>query len=262
MSQNRNFLNYSGGQQGGRQAAGQSQGWGGDAYAVPVSQADPETRADFIRKTYGHLIGALCALFGIELLIFGLVPEQTLMGVIGWALSGWMWAVVLVAFFAVSWLARSWAESGTSRGMQYAGLGLYVVAEALILVPMLFIASRFGGENVIPTAAIVTGLMVVALTAFVFITKADFSFLRGALMVGGLGAMALIFASIAFGFSLGIFFTVAMIVLLCGYILYDTSNILHHYPPGAHVAASLALFASVATLFFYVLRLLMYLNQE
>ncbi|MEM6329409.1 MAG: permease, partial [Planctomycetota bacterium] len=38
---------------------------------------------------------------------------------------------------------------------------------------------------------------------------------------------------------------------------YDTSNVMHHYQPGQHVAASLSLFASVALLFWYVVRLLM-----
>ena len=244
------------------QSPSNNPGWGGDAYAVPVSESSAETRADFIKKTYLHLVGALMALAGIDFLILTAVPEATLMSAVQWAVSGWTWLLVIGAFMAVSWVARSWAESGSSQAMQYVGLGVYVVAQALIFVPLLFIASRFGGENVIPTAGIVTALMVVALTAFVFITGADFSFMRGFLMIAGFGALALIGASVIFGFSLGIVFTVAMIVLLCGYILYDTSNVLHHYLPGQHVAASLALFASISTLFFYVLRLLMTLNQE
>jgi FtsH-binding integral membrane protein len=48
-----------------------------------------------------------------------------------------------------------------------------------------------------------------------------------------------------------------MIVLASGYILYDTSNVLHRYRTDQHVAAALALFASVAILFWYVLRLFM-----
>ena len=55
---------------------------------------------------------------------------------------------------------------------------------------------------------------------------------------------------------------IAMIVLACGYILYDTSNILLHYRVGQHVAASLALFASVALLFWYVLQLVMSLRSR
>jgi FtsH-binding integral membrane protein len=53
-----------------------------------------------------------------------------------------------------------------------------------------------------------------------------------------------------------------MILLASGYILYDTSNVLHHYRTDQYVAASLALFAAVALLFWYVLRLLMELNRR
>ena len=52
----------------------------------------------------------------------------------------------------------------------------------------------------------------------------------------------------------------AMVVLASGYILYDTSNILHHYRTNQHVAAALALFASVALLFWYVIRILIALS--
>ncbi len=80
---------------------------------------------------------------------------------------------------------------------------------------------------------------------------------EGAVVFGGLAAMGLIVVGIVFQFSLGPIFTYAMIALACGYILYHTSNVLHHYRIGQHVAASLALFASVALLFWYILRLFM-----
>ena len=50
-------------------------------------------------------------------------------------------------------------------------------------------------------------------------------------------------------------FSVAMIGLAAGYILFYTSNVLHHYRKDQHVAASLALFASLALLFWYILRI-------
>jgi FtsH-binding integral membrane protein len=40
-------------------------------------------------------------------------------------------------------------------------------------------------------------------------------------------------------------------------VLYDTSNIMHHYPQDKYVAASMALFASIAMMFYYILRLFM-----
>lgn len=162
----------------------------------------------------------------------------------------------------VSSIANSWARSSTSVSMQYMGLGLYVVAEAIILLPLLSFAQwraatdpRF--EGVIGTAALATFGLFAAMTAVVFITRKDFSFMRSVLMFAGFAAMGFIVCAIIFNFTLGSVFTYAMIAFACGYILYDTSNILHHYRIGQHVAASLALFASVALLFWYVLQLVM-----
>ena len=63
--------------------------------------------------------------------------------------------------------------------------------------------------------------------------------------------------SILFGFNLGNLFAGVMIALAAAYILYYTSNVLHHYRLDQYVAASLALFAAVALLFWYVLQLFM-----
>jgi FtsH-binding integral membrane protein len=141
--------------------------------------------------------------------------------------------------------------------MQYLGLGLYVVAESIIFLPLLYIAMIYTSPEVIPTAAILTLGLFAGLTGTVFITRKDFSFLRGILMVGGFVAMGLIVCAIMFGFELGTIFSVAMIGLAGGYILYYTSAVMKHYRTDQHVAAALALFAAVALMFWYVLRLLM-----
>ncbi len=140
--------------------------------------------------------------------------------------------------------------------MQYLGLGLYVLAQAIICLPLLYMAQR-KDPSIIPAAGIATLGMFGALSAVVFVTRKDFSFLRGILMFGGFAALGLIVCAIVFQFALGPIFMVAMITFACGYILYHTSNVLHHYRIGQHVAASLALFASVALLFWYVLQLFM-----
>jgi FtsH-binding integral membrane protein len=104
-------------------------------------------------------------------------------------------------------------------------------------------------------AGIMTLILFGALTTIVFITRTDFSFLGPILAIGGFLALGLIIGSIAFGFSLGSIFALVMVVFAAGAILYDTSNVLHHYRPGQHVAASLSLFASVALMFWYILRI-------
>lgn len=225
-------------------------------WGVTVDQAPANERVDFIRKTYLHLLGAVLAFCGLSYLLYQADVGENVARFIN-ARGQMAWLGVIVAFMAVSWVADSWARSGSSMGMQYAGLGLYVVAWSLIFSPLLYIAADFGGPNVIPTAATITLLMFAALTAAVFITGHDFSFLRTALMVGGFAAIGLIVCGSLFGFQLGNLFIIAMIVLACGYILYDTSNVMHKYQVGQHVAASLALFSSVAFLFWYVLQLVM-----
>ncbi|MHB1155261.1 MAG: Bax inhibitor-1/YccA family protein [Phycisphaerales bacterium] len=230
------------------------------AYRGPAAQAPANTRAEFIRKTYLHLAGAILAFVLIEAAVFQLVDVASLTRTMLTGRLGWL--VVLGLFMGVSWVANQWASSDTSKPMQYLGLSLYVVAEAILFVPMLFIASRLSDPDIIPTAALLTMMVFLGLTAVAFVTRADFSFLRGILMIAGFAAIGTIVAAAIFGFTLGILFTSLMIVFAGGYILYDTSNVLHHYRTDQHVAASLALFASVALLFWYVLRLLMSLNRR
>jgi FtsH-binding integral membrane protein len=115
---------------------------------------------------------------------------------------------------------------------------------------------------IIPAAGVTTLIMFGGLTAFVFISKRDFSFMGGFLGVCGLGAFALIVVSILFGFNLGIWFSALIVVMACAYILYYTSAIMHQYRTDQYVAAALALFASVALLFWYILRIFMSISDR
>jgi FtsH-binding integral membrane protein len=110
---------------------------------------------------------------------------------------------------------------------------------------------------IIDSAAGVTIMGSVGLIAVAMITRKDFSFLRGLLVWGGILALVGIFASFIFGFEMGTWFSVAMIGFAGAAVLYDTSNIMHHYPADKYVAASMGLFASIALMFWYILRLFM-----
>jgi FtsH-binding integral membrane protein len=222
-----------------------------------ADQATAEERGSFILKTYAHLFGAILALIAIEAVLLNLPIAQQLSETMVFGAGGYAWLIVLGVFMFASHIANNWAHDATSIQTQYAGLGLYVLAEAIILLPLLYIASRYAGPDVIPMAAIVTFCAFTGLTAVVVITRKNFSFLGPFLGIAGFAALGFIVCSILFGFSLGLVFTIAMIVLACGYILYTTSNVLHEYHVGQHVAASLALLASVMLLFWYVLRLFM-----
>ena len=141
------------------------------------------------------------------------------------------------------------------------GLALYVVAQAVIFVPLLYIANRFA-PAAIPAAGVLTLVMFGGLTALVFITGSDLTSWGKYLLVRGLAAVGVIIAGILFNFDLGVWFSGLMIGLASAYILYDTSNVMHRYRTEQYVAASLALFASVALLFWYILRLMMELNRR
>jgi FtsH-binding integral membrane protein len=227
----------------------------------PAAQTEANARAAFIRRTYAHLAGAILAFIGLETLLLNVVTEETIIRMFGG--SRYSWLIVLAAFMGASWLAQMWARSETSVGMQYLGLGLYVVAEAIIFLPLLYIAAFYvKDKTIIPTAGILTLAVFGGLTLAVFLTKKDFSYLAPILTVGSMIALGVIVAGVIFGFSLGLFFCFAMVALLSGFILYETSNVMLHYRTTQHVAAALALFSSIATLFWYILRILMILNSR
>lgn len=94
-----------------------------------------------------------------------------------------------------------------------------------------------------------------------FTTRADFSFLRGVLVVGSLVALGLIVVSLVFGFTLDLIFSVATVGLSGAPILYSTSTVLRNYRTDRYVATPLALLAAFATLFYNVLRILMRLHR-
>ena len=153
-----------------------------------------------------------------------------------------------------AWLASRAAHGATSLGVQYAALIGFVGAEAIIFVPLLYIAN-FYAPGAIESAATVTLIGFAGLTAVAFLSRKDFSFLGGLLKWGMVLALVAIVGGVLFGFNLGTWFSVGMVGLAGAAILYDTSNILHHYPEDRYVAAALELFASVALLFWYVLRI-------
>lgn len=222
------------------------------SFGNTAADAMPADRASFIRKTYLHLAAAILAFIALEVVLFSTGAAYTIAATM---LGGsWSWLIVLALFMGVSFLANWWANSQTSKAMQYLGLGLYVVAEAVIFVPLLFIVANFGGGgDVILKAGVVSLGLFLGLTAVVFLTRTDFSFLGPILVIGGFVALGFIAASIMFGFSLGNIFAFVMVAFAGTAILFNTSNVMRQYHPSQHVAASLTLFASIALLFWYIL---------
>lgn len=218
-----------------------------------VASATNLEQAAFYRKTYSHVAFAVLAFIIFETLLIQIVPVD----VIAWMLGGkFIWLFLIGLFWLGSMLSNKMAFH-PSRDQQYLGLGLYVILEAIIFLPLIYIAIINSGVDILMQAALITLSMFAGLTAVVFFTKTDFSFLRTALVVGGFIALGMIVVGAIFGFNLGLWFSVGMVVLASGSILYQTSQIKEHYGTEQYVGAALQLFASVMLLFWYVLRILM-----
>lgn len=220
-------------------------------YTQPVSSMAEETRSNFIWKCYAHVVGAIVAFAAIEVWLFQSGVAE--------AIAQPMfenWLLVLGAFMLCSWGASHVAHRVQSTQAQYAAFGAFIVVESLIFAPLLYVANATA-PGMIDSAAGVTLLGSAGLIATAMITRKDFSFLRGLLVWGFILALVAIIASFIFGWQLGTWFSVIMIGFAGAAVLYDTSNIMHHYPEDKYVAASMALFASIALMFWYILRLFM-----
>ncbi len=227
---------------------------------TPVAHALPYERAEFIRRVYGHLAGAVACFIVVEFILLHTPIAISMFHILALG-GGYGWLLILGAFGLVTWFARSLTVNA-SPAMQYTGLGIYIVAEALIFLPLLLIAIVYSSPTVLPNAAILTAMLFIGLTAVVFLTRQDFSFLAGILSVGGMVALGLIICGVLFGFNLGLFFSGFMVALASAAILYDTSKVLNTYTTEGYVAAATALFASVMLLFWYILRILMRVSRR
>jgi FtsH-binding integral membrane protein len=250
--------------------------------AGAVATLGVSDRVTFLRKTYAHL--------GVSLIAYALVTAGMMKYMTDFSLSisgfrgGGMGAALLIfgVFIFGMMGIRRLAASETSRGLQYLGLALGIIAYSAISQSIIwYVLIKFGNPAdfvgadgihvamsgkaalVIGEAAVVTLAIFAGLTLTVFITKKDFSFLRGALGIAsfailGLGIAAMIFGSV----SMSLLYSALVIGLMAMYILWETSAIMTQVRPTQHVAAALMLFTTVITLFIHVLRILAEMNRR
>jgi len=220
---------------------------------VPVAALSDEAKVAFYKKTYSHVAGGVLAFFIAEYL---LLQSSALVEFMLSMTQGWRWLIMLGGFMFMTNYAESTAMKTSDKNKQYMAYGLYVIAEAIIFIPIIYIAMMYsGGMDLLNQAAIVTLSLFGGLTAVVFVTKKDFSFLKSALTVGFFIAMGLIIAGALFGFDMGLWFSVGMCVLAAGSILYQTSNLVHNYTNEQYIPAAIGLFASLMLLFWYVIQI-------
>ena len=221
-----------------------------------VSQLSEVDRVSFYKKTYSHVAGGVLVFILFEYL---LLQSDA---VVEFALSmtqGWRWLIMLGGFMFITNYAEGMALKTPDKNKKYLAYGIYILAEAFIFVPLIYMAAFYmeSGPAILNQAAIVTLALFTGLSAIVFVTKKDFSFLKAGLTVGFFIAIGLIIAGSIFGFNLGLWFSVGMCLLAAGSILYQTSNLVNKYGVEDYIPAALGLFASLMLLFWYILRIFM-----
>ena len=219
---------------------------------MPVGVQDAQVRADFMRRVYARLVAGVVAFVAIEAYLFtsGLAVAITEF------VFGTSWLLILGGFMVVSWLSNAVALRATTPGAQWGGYLLLVAANALIFAPMLVIAELQVPGTVAQAGQYAIGGFVI-LSVVAHRSSRDFTWLGAALRWFGILALVAIVLSVFTGFALGTWFSLAMIGFAGAAILYETQVILRETPPGRETVAAMALFSSLALLFWYVLRLFM-----
>lgn len=224
-------------------------------WGPPVATLSEEARTTFLVKVYQHLAAAIGIFVVAEMVLFTTGLAEAMYEFLQRSSASWL--LIMGGFMVVSWFATKAAHDLQDTGKQYGGLFAIAIGEALIFAPFLYYVFNVqDSSGTVASAAVITGLGFAGLTAVALITRKDLSFLRPLVMWGFVVALVLIVGAVLFGLNLGVWFSVAMIGLAGASILYKTQEIFRHFPEEAYVGAAVQLFASLMTMFWYVLRLL------
>jgi modulator of FtsH protease len=199
-----------------------------------------QDRSEFVSKVYTML--GLSLLFCCAGAYFGLSMPPSL-----------YWPMI-IAEFALLLACMFLQKSYPLNIMLLFG---FTTVSGITLGPVLNSYIAHGMGDLIPIATGATAITFGGLSAYVHISKKDFSFLGGALFVGLIGMVLVGFAG--FFFHLPISNTLYSgfgVLLFSGFILYDTSNLVNRYQDDQYVAATLGLYLDILNLFLFILRLL------
>ncbi|MCP5252796.1 MAG: Bax inhibitor-1/YccA family protein [Burkholderiales bacterium] len=141
-----------------------------------------------------------------------------------------------------------------------AGIGIVFLVTGMLgfgLGPMLTMyASLPNGGNIIMLALGGTGVIFMGLSAYVLATRKDFSFLGGFLMVGFLLVLVAAVANIFLQMPvMSLMISSVVILIMSGFILYDTSRIIHGGETN-YILATIGLYMTIFNIFISLLQLL------
>jgi FtsH-binding integral membrane protein len=223
---------------------------------VPAAAfAAASEKAAFLKKVYGILFLGVLGFAATLWAAANVAPVNDLAVGIGRLIYGnrWGWLIYMGIFIGGSMAVHAVAEKRPINAIAFAA---WVVVLALLIAPIVLFVNAARGPEIVSQASGITALIFGVLTVYVLWTGKDFSWLRGILwMIGGSLLIVCLVGWIG-GFSLGLWLSWAIVALMAGYILYDTSLVLHRLPTTMAMSGAVMLFTDVVLLFKHVLILL------
>ena len=167
--------------------------------------------------------------------------------------------VMTLVAFGLMFVVNKKADSASGIYWIFAFTGLMGAS----LGPMLSAyAAMPGGGALIMQALGGTALIFFALSGYALTSKKDFSFMGGFLMVGMIVALVAMVANFFFQIpALSLAISAAIIMIMSGLILYDTSRIINGGERN-YIRATISLYLSIYNIFVHLLMLLGVLGND
>lgn len=196
-------------------------------------------------------------LLGISLIFSGLVAFLAMQ--MGWPRPNIF--IFLGGFFALNWFINANRNSALGLVGVFGLTGFLGYAMGPTISYYLKVLPN-GGE-VVMAAMGTTGVIFLALSGYVLVTRKNFAFLGGMLIVGTLGMFVLMLGNYFFfqmsGLALAL--SAVWVLLMAGWILYDTSDIVHGRQTN-YIMATTSLFVTIYNMFSALLHIFGVMGDE
>ena len=167
--------------------------------------------------------------------------------------------VTIIGYFALLFLTAKLRNSAWGILSVFALTGFMGLTLGPIITRYLGMP---GGGAIVMNAMALTGIIFMSLSAYVLVSKRDFSFMSGFLAIGVLVAFVAGLGAIFFEIpALSIAVSAAFVLLMSGMILFETSNIIHGGETN-YIMATVSLYVSIFNLFTSLLQLLGFIDSE
>ena len=211
-----------------------------------VGQLMQEAQMSFIRKTYVLFLAGILTAIVMGYLTLNFAPLTAL-------------AVSIVRMPILMIVLLIGGSIGAQVLAQRPGLdvvALFGFTGLLGFLMAIIIASY--APAVVGQAGLMSAVIFGSLTAYAFISRKNFNFLGGMLFVGMISLIlgSIINAIFFKSFNFSYFLSWGILVMSSGWVLYDTSNMIHNYRREQAGAAALGLFISFWNIFMSLLNIL------